>query len=476
VGVCKATHAALHLGLWLVIVRPMQPLDPAAPRTQAVIVGVQLPEVSDEAFESSLKELARLAETLGYVASARITQKRPQLATSAVVGGGKLKQLAALTGGTGIVPSYRAPGRQDDDDETEVDSDVDADDTTGVRASVVLVDHDLSPGQMRNLERATSAEVLDRSMVILSIFQRHARTREAKLQVEIASLAYSAPRLREASGGQDRARGGVGNKGAGESSLELDRRKIRDRISELRRELEIVEREAETRRTRRAGSETQTVALLGYTNAGKSSLMRALTGDAVLVADRLFATLDTTVRALQPETRPRILVSDTVGFIKKLPHDLVASFRSTLAEARDADLLLHVVDASDQAFREQLKVTLDVLRDLGAIDQPRLLLLNKWDRVSEEQRVALREEFPEARALSAKDPADVASLHAAIVELFDKQMQEEEFVIPYSAQRNVALLHERSLVLEERYEQEGTHVRVRATEAVLGGLRRELAK
>jgi GTP-binding protein HflX len=282
--------------------------------------------------------------------------------------------------------------------------------------------------------------------------------------------------LREASGGQDRARGGVGNKGAGESSLELDRRKIRDRISELRRELEIVEREAETRRTRRAGSETQTVALLGYTNAGKSSLMRALTGDAVLVADRLFATLDTTVRALQPETRPRILVSDTVGFIKKLPHDLVASFRSTLAEARDADLLLHVVDASDQAFREQLKVTLDVLRDLGAIDQPRLLLLNKWDRVSEEQRVALREEFPEARALSAKDPADVASLHAAIVELFDKQMQEEEFVIPYSAQRNVALLHERSLVLEERYEQEGTHVRVRATEAVLGGLRRELAK
>jgi GTPase len=443
-----------------------------------VIVGVQLPDVSDEAFAASLKELERLAETLGLAPVARITQKRSALATSAVLGAGKLKQLGALTGGTGIVPKHRAPGRKDDeDDEPELpDSAELSHDASAQPASMVLVDHDLSPHQMRNLERATGAEVLDRSMVILSIFQRHARTREARIQVEIASLAYSAPRLREASAGQDRQRGGVGGKGAGETSLELDRRKIRDRISELRRELEIVEREAETRRTRRAGSETQTVALLGYTNAGKSSLMRALTGDAVLVADQLFATLDTTVRALQPATRPRILISDTVGFIKKLPHDLVASFRSTLAEARDADLLLHVIDASDPAFREQITVTLDVLRELGALEQPRLLLLNKVDRVPEEQRAALLEEFPGARLMSAREPADVASLHAAIAEFFDQAMEEAEFLVPYSAQRNVALLHERSCVIEERYEPEGTHVKVRASAAVLGGLRRELAK
>src|SRR5204862_6499600 len=180
--------------------------------------------------------------------------------------------------------------------------------------------------------------------VILAIFQRHARTREARLQVEIAALSYLAPRLRASGAGTERQRGGIGGKGAGESSLELDRRRIRDRIAELKQELAAVEREGLTRRSRRIREDT--VALVGYTNAGKSSLMRALTGSDVLVEDKLFATLDTTVRALRPATRPRVLVSDTVGFIKKLPHDLVASFKSTLDEALEASLLLFVVDAS----------------------------------------------------------------------------------------------------------------------------------
>jgi GTP-binding protein HflX len=283
-----------------------------------------------------------------------------------------------------------------------------------------------------------------------------------------------APRLRESNAGQDRQRGGIGGKGAGESALELDRRRIRDRIAELRRELVQVEREAETRRSRRTGADTSTVALICYTNAGKSSLMRALTGNSVYVADQLFATLDTTVRALVPETRPRILVSDTVGFIKKLPHDLVASFRSTLAEARDADLSLHVVDASDPAFREQLEVTLSVLREIGAGDEPRRLVLNKVDQLDLSQRAALAVEFPEAIQLSAHDPQDVARLHATIVSFFEQSMQEEAFVIPYHAQKHVALLHERARVLEERYEEDGAHLRVRAPEAVLGGLRRAL--
>jgi GTP-binding protein HflX len=329
---------------------------------------------------------------------------------------------------------------------------------------------------MRNLERATSAEVLDRTMVILSIFQRHARTREARMQVEIAQLAYMAPRLREANAGQERQRGGIGGKGAGETALELDRRRIRDRISELRRELVQVEREAELRRTRRQQTETSTVALVGYTNAGKSSLMRALTGDAVYVADQLFATLDTTVRVLSPEVRPRILVSDTVGFIKKLPHDLVASFRSTLAEAREADLLLHIVDASDPAFRDQLQVTLEVLSEIDVNNQPRKLVLNKTDRLSLEEQAALIREFPQAILLSAKDPSHIERLHGLVVRHFEDQMQEATFTVPYSSQRHVSLLHERTRVLDERYDEEGAHLRVLAPPAVLGGLQREMGK
>ena len=446
-------------------------VEPEA-RPKAVVVAVQLPDVTDEAFASSLTELERLAHTLGLDTVARVTQRRSALENRAVLGEGKLKELAAFTGGTGVVPAYTKKPHQQQTWDDELDPAADGGDA--VSATVVLVDHDLSPGQTRNLERATSAEVLDRSMVILSIFQRHARTREARMQVEIAQLAYMAPRLRESNAGQDRQRGGIGGKGAGETSLELDKRRIRDRIAELRRELENVERDAETRRTRRSGSDASTVALVGYTNAGKSSLMRALTGDAVYVADQLFATLDTTVRVLTPLTRPRILVSDTVGFIKKLPHDLVASFRSTLAEARDADLLLHVVDASDPAFRDQLNVTLEVLREIGADTQPRLLLLNKLDRVPAETQEALASEFPDAFGLSAKRPEDVARLHAHIVAYFDQSMQEAALVIPYAAQRHVALLHERTRVLEERYEADGTHLRVRAPEAVLGGLRREM--
>jgi GTPase len=431
-----------------------------------------MPEVSDEAFESSLVELERLADTLGLEIVARITQRRASLAPGAVLGEGKLRELAAFTGGPGFVQGYVKPGTKKDADDEAHDDIVTGENPDAPRATVVLVDHDLSPSQMRNLEKATDAEVLDRTSVILSIFQRHARTREAKMQVEIARLAYAAPRLREAGAGQDRQRGGVGGKGAGESSLELDRRKIRDRIAELRAELEHVKRESDTRRSRR--SESYTVALVGYTNAGKSSLMRALTGDEVYVADQLFATLDTTVRALKPEVKPRILVSDTVGFIKKLPHDLVASFRSTLEEAKDASLLLHLVDGSDPAFRDQYRVTREVLEEIGAGDGPSLLVLNKADRLSEEERRALRAEFPGAVLMSARSADDVASLHARITQFFEEGMEEEEFLIPYDAQRHVAMLHERSRVLAEQYGDEGTRVRVKAPPAILGHLRREI--
>ena len=464
------------------------------PPPRAVLVGVQLPQVTDEAFAASLRELERLGETLGLALVGRVTQRRPSLAAAAVVGEGKLRELASWTGGSGLLPSYAPPGKGKRDDVANPSSraesrastieapaaqpepDEDAPDAVpeAARATIVLVDHDLSPSQMRNLEQATGAEVLDRSMVILSIFQRHARTREARMQVEIARLSYLAPRLREAHAGQDRQRGGIGGKGAGETALELDRRRNRDRIAELRRELEEVKREADTRRSRRFDSDVSTVALVGYTNAGKSSLMRALTGDEVYVADQLFATLDTTVRVLQPPTRPRILVSDTVGFIKKLPHDLVASFRSTLLEAREANLLLHVVDASDAACRDQYQVTRTVLADIGASGQPSRLVLNKADRLTPAEQASLRAEFPDAILMSARAREDVARLHGEIVAFFEQGMEEQEFLVPYQEQRKLALLRERCRVLDERYDEAGARVRVRATPTVLRALTADL--
>ncbi|MCA9676458.1 MAG: GTPase HflX, partial [Myxococcales bacterium] len=306
----------------------------------------------------------------------------------------------------------------------------------------------------------------------LGIFHRHARTREARLQVEIARLAYLAPRLRESGGGGDRVRGGVGGKGAGESSLELDRRRIRDRIAELRRELATIEGTSQTRRGRR--SELPTVALVGYTNAGKSSWMRALTGSEIYVADKLFATLDTTVRVLTPRTEPPILVSDTVGFIKKLPHDLVASFRSTLEEATEADLVIHVVDASDVAHPEHMRVTREVLGELGA-DQTAWIVFNKIDKVDDDGRASLALELPDALQLSAKVPDDVARLHERIVAFFLGELEDAELLVPWDRHRVVHEIHERCRVLSEAHEEDGTRVTVRAASSILAGLRAQLA-
>jgi GTP-binding protein HflX len=444
-------------------------------------VGVQLQGVSDEELASSLDELERLTETLGLRVVGRVTQKRPGLGNANLLGEGKLHELAEYTGGPGFVPPFVVPGsgaaREAEELALEPAVDQEQDQESGgetAQAVTVVVDHDLSPTQMRNLEKVTGVEVLDRSMVILSIFQRHARTREAKLQVEIARLIYMAPRLREANAGAERQRGGIGGKGAGESALELGRRAARDRLAELRKTLVGVQKEAETQRSRRSTNETQGVALVGYTNAGKSRLMRGLTQETMYVADQLFATLDTTVRVLMPETRPRILISDTVGFIKDLPHDLVASFRSTLAEAKDASLHLHVIDASDSAMRNQYAVTREVLAEIGAEEYPRLLILNKSDLLEASEKAALESEFPEAVLMSASDPEDVARLHGLIRDFFEGSMEEVTFIIPYDQQAKVGILHERSRVLEECYEEDGTHMRILAPAGVLESLRRDL--
>ncbi|MFO0609596.1 MAG: GTPase HflX [Polyangiales bacterium] len=451
-------------------------------RPRAVLVGVQLPDVDERDLRLSLAELERLVHTLGYDVVGTVTQRRAHLAAAAVVGEGKLHELARYTGGTGVVPPPVKPKKRKGDDEEEApeeeapeadgdesdEGDAESADGGAGDATVVAVDHELSPTQVRNLEQATGAEVLDRTSVILEIFSRHARSREARLQVEIARLGYLAPRLRESGGGGDRVRGGVGGKGAGESALELDRRKIRDRIAELREELDAVAREQETRRARR--QRQPRVALVGYTNAGKSSLMRALTGSEVYVADKLFATLDTTVRALHPESHPRVLVSDTVGFIKKLPHDLVASFRSTLDEAREASLVLHVVDGSDPDAAAQLRVTREVLAEIGAGDIDARLLFNKRDRMTEDQLAEVAREHPDALLVSARDPADVARLRGYILDFFDRDMVDGEVLVPYGAKGVIAEVHRDAKVVEEDYDERGARFRVRATPEVLARL------
>jgi GTP-binding protein HflX len=285
---------------------------------------------------------------------------------------------------------------------------------------------------------------MDRTMVILEIFHRNARSRAARAQVEIARLGYMAPRLREAAkiaGPQGRQRSGVGGRGAGESHTELDKRKIRDRIAELQLEIAAMEVERKTQRARRQDRQGgANVALVGYTNAGKSTLMRALTGSEVLVANKLFATLDTTVRALYPESVPRVLVSDTVGFIKNLPHGLVASFKSTLDEALDASLLLHVIDASDPGFERQLEVTDKVLEEIEAQDVPRIRVFNKIDHVGDavaqaEREAALRAKYPDCIVMSARRPEDVAKLRMAIIAFFQRDLIEAELFLPWSAQQ-----------------------------------------
>lgn len=440
-------------------------------RPAAVVCAVQLPDVSDRQFASSLAELERLATTLGLRPIGRVTQRRGQLAPGVVVGEGKLAELAVWTGGTGVVPTYQKPGQglPSSVGSAAHPSEVAA----GELATVVLVDHELSPTQQHNLERATGVDVLDRTSVILEIFHRHAKTREARLQVELARLRYLAPRLRATHSGGDRVRGGIGGKGAGESALELDRRRIRDRLAEIKAELERIEGGAAVRRGRR--SELPTVALVGYTNAGKSSLMRALTSSEVYIADKLFATLDTTVRRLLPPTEPPILVSDTVGFINKLPHDLVASFRSTLDEAADCDLLIHVIDASDPAHAEQLAVTREVLTELDAELPPSLLVLNKIDCVDAAGREALSNLYPQAVQLSAKSPADVAALRTRLVEHFGGALEDGYFVVPWTQQKLVHAIYERTTVLDEQHDDSGTRIRVRAPKSVLANLRSRLA-
>jgi GTPase len=450
-------------------------------KSKAVLVGLQLTGTTSGDLESSLAELQRLVETLGFEVIGKITQKRAHLSATTAIGEGKLKELAKWTGGSGKLAAHsKTTGivgeakkeliKEEQEDHTEEPHDPSL---PYGEAQKVIFDHELTPNQLRNLELATGVEVLDRTGVIVEIFHRHAKTREAQLQVEIARLKYLAPRIR-ATGAAERQGGGIGSKGIGETSYELDRRRIRDKVAELQEELKGIQESGAQRRSRR--QDQLRIALVGYTNAGKSSLMRALTGDQVLVADKLFATLDTTVRALQPDLFPRILVSDTVGFIKKLPHDLVASFRSTLEEAGDASLLLYVVDASDPDFRAQLEVTQTVLKEIGADDIPSLLILNKRDRLDIAQVHLLAREYPAAVQISTRDANDTTGLTRIIREQLTAGLSEETILIRYDDKKGLlGEIRNMATVLEESFEAEGVRLKIRTYPENLASLKKRMS-
>ena len=417
----------------------------------AVVAAVQLPNVTDIEFEASLNELRELAKTLGYVVVHTFVQKRAGFDITAYLGAGKRQEISEFINNES---EFVANGDQ-------VDSRV---------IDAVLIDHEISPSQARNLEKEVGCEVMDRTMVILEIFHRNARSRAARAQVEIARLGYMAPRMREAAklaGPQGRQRSGAGGRGGGESHTELDRRKIRDRISELQQEIVAMDVERKTQRARRQERQgLAVVALVGYTNAGKSTLMRALTGSEVLVANKLFATLDTTVRALYPESVPRVLVSDTVGFIKNLPHGLVASFKSTLEEALDASLLLHVIDASDPGFERQLEVTDEVLEEIGANIVPRIRIFNKIDFVGDaaaqaEREATLQARYPDCVVMSARRPDEVAKLRQKIVTFFQQDLVEAEIFLPWSEQQMRGEIYASCQVLEENSNDNGSLLKIR---------------
>ncbi len=455
---------------------------------RAVVVAVQLPAVSDFEFEQSVNELRGLGKTLGFDIVGTFTQKRVAFDRTGYLGVGKRQEVRHFVEGepgpdpaSGPASVKRATKSGAARAKEAVQS---AADPETRRADVIIVDHEISPSQARNLEIEAGCEVMDRTMVILEIFHRHARSPAARAQVEIARLGYMGPRLREAAklaGPKGRQRSGTGGRGAGESHGELDRQKIRERIKELQQEIAAMDVERKTQRARRQGGGLARVALVGYTNAGKSTLMRALTGSEVLVANKLFATLDTTVRALHPASVPRVLLSDTVGFIENLPHDLVASFKSTLEEAREASLLLHVIDASDPGFERQLAVTNEVLDEIGAQDVPRIHVFNKIDCAGDVEAQAamearLRGQYPDCMVVSARRDGDVQKLRATLLAFFRRDLVDAEIFLAWSEQKRRKSIFDDFEVVEERADDAGTFFRIRGEPELVNALRTQLGR
>jgi len=402
---------------------------------RAVLVAAELPRMLLPVGES-LGELARLAETAGLVVVGHAVQPLRRINPATFVGRGKVEALR--------------------------------DQVVATAADVVIFDDPLTPAQQRNLEKALGCKVIDRSALILDIFARRARSLEGKLQVELAQLQYLLPRLTRQWAHLSRLGGGVGTRGPGETQLEVDRRRVRERIAVLRQRLREVERTRRLHRTERASVPFPTVVLVGYTNAGKSTLMNALTRAGVLVEDRLFATLDPTVRRLRLPEGQTVLLSDTVGFIHKLPHQLVEAFKSTLEEVRTADLLVHVIDVAAPSWPEQARVVEDVLEEIGAGDRPCIRALNKVDLapVAAPGAVGVR--------ISARTGSGLAELLRAIEARLSVGLERVRCDLPPARGDLLAWLRRSGRIVEEYYRDGRVTVTALVPPKVAGQLRKRL--
>jgi len=396
-----------------------------AVREKAVLVGVG-PGIE----AADLDELEALADSAGAETVARIVQSRQEPDPATFIGRGKLEEVHAEVHGNG--------------------------------ADSVILDQELTPGQLRSLEERLGVKVVDRTALILDIFALHARSREGKAQVELAQLNYLLPRLRGWGEAMSRAGGGVGTRfGGGETKMEVDRQHIGRRITKLRRELTILARTRATKRSRRQGSGIPQAAIAGYTNSGKSTLMNRLTGADVIVADQLFATLDPTVRRLKLPGGRRCTISDTVGFVSKLPHDLVEAFRSTLEEVTLAELVVHVADAGSPELSEQIDAVRRVLDEIGAGSIPEVLVLNKIDRLSGSARARLARRYPGSVPVSALTGEGIDGLLEMLEATLPHPPVEVRLLVPYGREDVIALLYREAEVLSTTHVESGTRVHAR---------------
>ena len=412
---------------------------------RVVLIGVWTDGSVEEA-ENSLAELAALAETAGSQVLDGLIQRRDRADPATYVGSGKARELRDIIVSSG--------------------------------ADTLICDGELTPGQLRKLEDVVKVKVIDRTALILDIFAQHAKSREGKAQVSLAQMQYMLPRLRgwgesmsrQAGGAGGSGSGGVGTRGPGETKIETDRRRIRTKMARLRREIAGMRTARDTMRQERKRHEVPSVAIAGYTNAGKSSLLNRLTGAGVLVENALFATLDPTVRRARTDDGRDYTLADTVGFVRHLPHQLVEAFRSTLEEVGEADLILHVVDGSDADPESQLAAVREVLADIDAQDVPELVVINKADAADPLVLDRLRRREKHSVVVSARTGAGVAELRAAIARDLPLPAVDVHVLLPYERGDLVSRIHDQGQVLEEEHGADGTRVRARVTGPLAGEL------
>ena len=396
---------------------------------RAFLIGVVLPGMSEIEEERSLDELALLTDTAGSDPVDSELVKRDRIDPATYIGSGKADELASLTQALDI--------------------------------DVVVFDHPLTPAQQRNLQGKFHCDVVDREALILDIFAQHATSKVGALQVELALLHYTLPRLRGKGKGLSQQAGGIGTRGPGETKLETDRRRILQRISKLERELKEAAKHRETQRKQRRRNQIPQVAIVGYTNAGKSTLLNALTDANALVQDRLFATLDPTVRRLELDDNRSVLLADTVGFVRRLPHGLVESFQSTLAEANESDLLIHLVDGTDEDLAGQIAAVREVLAEIDANDIPEILVINKTDVLDVTQLQRIQNLYPDAVLISALERSGLERVVEAVGEAVRKQTVTLTLAVPYVRGDVVAAAHRLGEVIGEKHDDDGTVLDVR---------------